>query len=109
MKRITIFVVILLFIVSSGCRTTAWYQEGKSFIEASKDCEECKYEVMKYNNINSRYQTMTGFFVGSDTELFMQCMKLRGYIWADVTDGVKNGWLKIREDVYDPWRTVAGN
>lgn len=43
----------------------AWYQEGKTIVQARRDCDVCIYEVGK-----AAYPSST---------LFQQCMSLRGY------------------------------
>ncbi len=100
--------ILSFLVVFAGCKTTAWYQPGKTLTEAAKDCEECKYEVMKFSNPYSKPQTEIGYFVGQDTELLMQCMKIKGYIWADVTNEVKSGSLRLRSDPFNGWYSVAG-
>lgn len=100
--------LILLSLLFCGCSTNAWYQSGKSLDDSIKDCEECRYDVMKHNNPYSTPQTQMGYFVGNDTELLMQCMKLKGYTWTNVTDAVKNNQLQVRQDGFNPWYNVAG-
>jgi len=106
--KVSIIILTVILLITAGCSTNAWYQGGKTLAEAAKDCGECKYDVMKFNNPYARPQSSMGYFVGQDTEMLMQCMKMRGYVWTNVTEAVKNGYLRIHTDSFDPWYSVAG-
>ena len=109
MKARVLNLLLCAAVLLAGCNTTAWYQSGKTLAQASKDCEQCKYEVMKHHSAFSQPQTSVGYMVGADTEMLMQCMKLQGYIWSDVTDAVKSGRLRVQMNSFDPWYSVAGD
>jgi hypothetical protein len=77
----------------------AWYQPGRTLAQASRDCEECRYEVMKFSSpfaASAKPITAEGRFLGPESEFFTQCMKLRGYVLTDVSARVKAGQLKVR-------------
>ena len=92
----------------AGCSTNAWYQGGKTLSDADYDCQQCKYEVMKHNNPYAQPQTSMGYMVGADTEMLIQCMRLKGYGWTNVTEAVKNGYVRVNTNSFDPWYSVAG-
>jgi len=107
--KMGIIILTVTLLITAGCSKNAWYQGGKTLSEADYDCQQCKYEVMKYNNPYARPQTSMGYMVGTDTEMLMQCMRLKGYGWVNVTDYVKNGSLRVKGNGFDPWYTVAGD
>jgi hypothetical protein len=77
----------------------AWYQPGHTLAQATRDCAECRYEVMKFSSpfaASAKPITPEGKFFGPEREFFTQCMKLRGYVLTDVTVPVKAGQLKVR-------------
>lgn len=94
MKKLTC-VIILLGVM--GCGQQAWYQPGKNLQEAVRDCEECKYDSLKYGD----GQSQEGIF-NRGTEVLVQCMRLKGYNYVDISD------LQIKTQSVDPitWRIV---
>ncbi len=58
---------------------------------AVRDCEECRYEALKYGSGPSQ-----GHIYSHKTEVLMQCMHLRGYNFVDVSDLIKNDQVRIQ-------------
>lgn len=98
MKKLLCTIVLVLI---CGCGTSAWYQPEKNLEQAVRDCEECRYEVLKYGSGPSQ-----GHIYSHDTEVLIQCMRLRGYSFVDVSALLQNNQVRIRED--RPFYTVVG-
>jgi hypothetical protein len=71
MKSYLLILLFVLVVFLSGCEQY-FYQEGKTFAEASKDRQECRQELLK------RYD-LKGFTKQYEIEFMENCMKEKGY------------------------------
>lgn len=63
-----------------------WYQEGRTYEEAQKDFQECKYDAVKYGYVPIQYNAYpsapgaAGLEQGlRQNEIMTECMKSKGY------------------------------
>lgn len=101
MNDIKILLCVIMLASVCGCKSCAWYRPGRSIQQASRDCEECRYEALKYGSGPSQ-----GYIYDHSTEVLIQCMRLRGYSFIDPSDLIESGRVSVRRG--GPFYTVVG-
>ena len=71
MKRYLLFLLFVSVVLLSGCEQY-FYQEDKTFTEASQDQQQCRQELLR------RYD-LKGFTKQYEIEFMENCMKEKGY------------------------------
>lgn len=80
MRKVSIFLLIALLIVISGCRKTIYTKPGATPADFERDKEICEYEAIKHGNVSSFWGDAGAIEQPlRQNDLLHRCMRIKGW------------------------------